>query len=194
MVLCQRGSRTSHQRVISSSINGPTMQMSDRERTGPLPESTFADPTPISLSLQAFIRPATNTTIAIQYCPYRAVLLGFWHLILNNWQASAQRRQRARAPGAIAAEVIEKGSRTNWLVSLAGTMNKRGMDPADIEKALLAENLAKCSPHLPIEKVREIAYDIPARYLNPPESDPKPESIGIKLHSLGDLALRMRSS
>jgi hypothetical protein len=59
---------------------------------------------------------------------------------------------------------VRKGGRTNHLVSLAGTMNKRGMDPRAIEAALLEENGAKCDPPLNKEKVKAIAHDIPARY------------------------------
>jgi hypothetical protein len=43
------------------------------------------------------------------------------------------------------------------LVSLAGTMTKRGMSLEAIEAALLAENAAKCDPPLPESKVRSIA-------------------------------------
>lgn len=74
----------------------------------------------------------------------------------------AQARQSATAAG----PVIEHPNRTPHLTSLAGTMNKRGMDPTAIEAALLAENAAKCSPPLPPGKVQAIARDIPARYPN----------------------------
>ena len=50
------------------------------------------------------------------------------------------------------------------LVSLAGTMNKRGMSLEAIEAALLVENTAKCNPPLPEAKVRKIAVDIVKRY------------------------------
>ena len=95
-----------------------------------------------------------------------------WLLRLALGGSTRQSRQtRTTQAGA----QIGKGSRTNWLVSHAGTMHKRGMDPASIEAALLAENTAKCSPPLPDEKVRSIARDIPARYPIPKsESDVKP--------------------
>ncbi len=50
------------------------------------------------------------------------------------------------------------------LVSLAGTMQRRGMSLEAIEAALLAENAAKCDPPLPEAKVRTIAADIVKRY------------------------------
>lgn len=78
-------------------------------------------------------------------------------------------------------QTVAAGSRTNALVSLAGTMQRRGMSPEAIEAALLAENAAKCSPPLPEAKVRSIARDIPARYPNAPKES------GLKLVELGDL-------
>ena len=66
---------------------------------------------------------------------------------------------------------LAKGSRTNTLVSLAGTMHKRGMSQEAIEAALLAENATKCSPPLSEAKVRAIARDIPARYPNAPKDE-----------------------
>jgi P4 family phage/plasmid primase-like protien len=61
---------------------------------------------------------------------------------------------------------VTKGGRTNRLVSLAGTLHKRGMAVEEIE------NVAKCSPPLPEVKVRQIARDIPARYPNPGAGTP----------------------
>jgi hypothetical protein len=81
-------------------------------------------------------------------------------------------------------QTVTAGSRTNALVSLAGTMQRRGMSPEAIEAALLAENAAKCSPPLPEAKVRSIARDIPARYPNAPKES------GLKLVELGDLLSR----
>jgi hypothetical protein len=68
-------------------------------------------------------------------------------------------------------QVMVKGSRTNTLVSLAGTMTKRGMSLPAITAALLAENTAKCDPPLPEAKVRRIAADIVERY---PPGEPVP--------------------
>jgi hypothetical protein len=59
---------------------------------------------------------------------------------------------------------VSKGKRTNLLVSLAGTMHKRGMSSEAIEAALQAENAARCEPPLPEKKVRDIARDIVRRY------------------------------
>ena len=59
---------------------------------------------------------------------------------------------------------VGKGSRTNTLVSLAGTMHRRGMSLESIQAALLAENVATCNPPLSEAKVRSIAADIVKRY------------------------------
>ena len=80
-------------------------------------------------------------------------------------------RLTARQPKPTAAaqaspEAVTKGGRTNRLVSIAGTLCKRGVANEAIEAALLAENAAKFSPPLPEEKVRAIAADIPRRYPN----------------------------
>jgi hypothetical protein len=65
-------------------------------------------------------------------------------------------------------QAVGKGSRTNRLVSLAGTMHRCGMSLEAITAALLAENAA-FNPPLPEAKVRTIAADIVKRY---PASDP----------------------
>jgi nicotinamidase-related amidase len=100
-----------------------------------------------------------------------------WLLSLN------QEPQGAPAAGAAASQPVGKGGRTNRLVSLAGSMHKRGMTPEAIEAALLKEN-ARFDPPLPEGKVRAIAHDIPARYPNPAEEG---QTNGFRLERLGDL-------
>ncbi len=109
-----------------------------------------------------------------------------WLLSHIQAQTSLQDRESASVAGA----VVEHPNRTPHLTSLAGTMNKRGMDPAAIEAALLVENAAKCSPPLPAGKVRAIARDIPARYPNPKsESEVKP-AVEPDLLCLADVEAR----
>jgi hypothetical protein len=85
-------------------------------------------------------------------------------------------------------QTVGQGNRTNRLVSLAGTLHKRGADPATIEAALIAENLARCSPPLPEAKVRGIAADIAKRY---PSSESAAQAVnGLKLVALGELLSR----
>ncbi len=52
---------------------------------------------------------------------------------------------------------ISKGKRHPTLVSLAGTMARRGMGQVSIEAALFEENIAKCDPPLPEEEIVKIA-------------------------------------
>jgi len=61
-------------------------------------------------------------------------------------------------------QTVKKGSRTNTLVSAAGTMRRRGMSAEAISAALVEKNRAKCSPPLSESKVRSIAADISKRY------------------------------
>ena len=84
-------------------------------------------------------------------------------------------------------QTVRKGSRTNSLVSLAGTMQRRGMSLAAIEAALLAENIAKCAPPLSEAKVRGIAADISKRY--PAGENTTPEN-DFRLVGIGELLSR----
>jgi hypothetical protein len=65
-------------------------------------------------------------------------------------------------------EEIREGSRHRTLLSLAGTMRKRGMGGGAIAAALLVEN-RKCRPPLPDDEVHALAADVAARY--PPAVD-----------------------
>lgn len=119
-----------------------------------------------------------------------------WLLSLIQEQAGRQERQRVPAADAVANQPISKGGRTKHLVSLAGSMHRRGMSPNAIEAALLAENAAKCLLPLQEEKVKAIARDIPARYPNPKEKvecDRMGQSQspgGFELVHLGELMAR----
>lgn len=103
----------------------------------------------------------SDDSLAIPVCPPWLLAL-----ILSQRQRGAQDQQCVPAVGTVASAPVGKGWRTKYLVSLAGTMSKRGMTPEAIEAALIAENAAKCSPQLPGAKVRAIARDITARYPN----------------------------
>lgn len=60
-----------------------------------------------------------------------------WLLSLIQESQSAQTRQGGTAAGAAPSQPVGKGGRTNRLVSLAGSMHKRGMTSEAIEAALL---------------------------------------------------------
>jgi hypothetical protein len=86
---------------------------------------------------------------------------------LPDWIAD-RLRQPVAPPSSSAPDAgtkkVSAGGRTNHLVSLAGTMHKRGMSLGAITAALLAENETRCDPPLPDQKVREIARSIVERY------------------------------
>lgn len=63
------------------------------------------------------------------------------------------------APEPTADRFIE-GGRNRALMSLAGTMRRRGMAPTAIEAALLAENAAKCRPPLSKAEVQRVAHSV----------------------------------
>jgi hypothetical protein len=109
-----------------------------------------------------------------------------WLLSLIDKAQGAQARQGAPVTG----PVIEHPNRTPHLVSLAGSMHKRGMDPGAIEAALIQENLAKCSPPLDEKKVRAIARDIPRRYPNAKNEGRESPVLKPDLVRLADVAAR----
>lgn len=63
-------------------------------------------------------------------------------------------------PAGGSAEPILEGQRNGALASLAGTMRRRGMTPAEIEAALLVVNAARCVPPLPETEVAKIAQSV----------------------------------
>ena len=104
------------------------------------------------------------------------------------WLIDLHHQSPAQPVAQASGEAVGKGGRTNRLVSLAGTLLRRGADPATIEAALIAENLARCSPPLPEAKVRGIAADIAKRY---PSGESAAQAVnGLKLVALGELLSR----
>jgi putative DNA primase/helicase len=82
------------------------------------------------------------------------------------------------------------GERNNNLVSVAGSMRRRGLSREAIEAALLEENGLRCEPPLPVGEVRRIAQSV-ARYeparaecltlAETPDHWPKPRPIQSEL-------------
>jgi putative DNA primase/helicase len=68
-------------------------------------------------------------------------------------------------------QTVGRGGRTKLMVSLAGTMHRRGMSLEFVTAALLRENAARCNPPLGEVKVRTIAADIATRYPGPANAD-----------------------
>lgn len=81
---------------------------------------------------------------------------------LPPWLLSLMRDEHSPAPTASGAEgretgKIKAGRRNKALISLGGTMRRRGMCSSAIKAALHAENEAHCEPPLPATEVDEVA-------------------------------------
>jgi DNA-binding CsgD family transcriptional regulator len=79
-------------------------------------------------------------------------------------QSSSDGADTERKREATDGQRIPQGKRHPTLVSLAGTMRKRGMTAQEIEAALLVVNAERCAPPLPAAQVHDIAIDIARRY------------------------------
>jgi len=75
------------------------------------------------------------------------------------WLLESIRRPEAKATTAPDAKIAQ-GQRNTTLVSLAGTMRRRGCAEATIRAALLEENRERCDPPLPEDEVRQIAASV----------------------------------
>lgn len=69
------------------------------------------------------------------------------------------------------ADVISNGSRHKTLLSLAGSMRRRGMSAEEITAALKVTNQLRCQPLLDETEVLELCQDIAQRYV--PEAKPQ---------------------
>ena len=105
-------------------------------------------------------------------------------------------KREAAAPSAPAPHgSIPAGGRNQTLTSMAGAMRRKGVSAQAIEAALLEEN-KRCSPPLPTDEVKKIAWSI-GRYAPEPEPeheapDPLPEVISPS-ETLDDLMLVYRN-
>lgn len=68
--------------------------------------------------------------------------------------------------------LIPEGARNSTLMSLAGSMRRKGMSPDAILAALFIENTERCEPSLPESEIRNIATSI-SRYM-PDETASRP--------------------
>lgn len=71
----------------------------------------------------------------------------------------SEHKSRANGSTAIGGAIPE-GQRNNTLMSLAGTMRRRGMGAEEIEAALLVTNNKRCDPPLAEDEVRKIASSV----------------------------------
>lgn len=106
--------------------------------------------------------------------------------------AAMQERQRKTVERELAGPTTGKipaGNRNDALASLAGTMQRRGMDPEAILAALLAENQAKCEPPLPEAEVVNVVASI-SRYEPDEQVEPskviKP-TVTLEIDSISEL-------
>jgi KaiC/GvpD/RAD55 family RecA-like ATPase len=104
--------------------------------------------------------------------------------------AEAQQKRVAKEiQGNLGDGKIPSGQRNDAMVSLAGTMQRRGMDPEAILAALLAENKVKCSPPLPEDEVVAVVTSV-SRYEPDEEAAIKTvasKSKGLELDSVAEL-------
>jgi hypothetical protein len=78
-----------------------------------------------------------------------------WLLSLVRTPPEAARKTADPVP-----ERIAEGERSRHLVSLAGSMRRRGMEAAEIEPALMETNRRRCAPPLGEEEVQAIAESV----------------------------------
>jgi putative DNA primase/helicase len=72
-----------------------------------------------------------------------------------------QEAQKSHAyGGAVISKTIPEGRRNDSLMSLAGTMRRRGMGADEIEAALFVTNIKRCNPPLAEEEIRKIAASV----------------------------------
>jgi putative DNA primase/helicase len=107
--------------------------------------------------------------------PPPAALLNWWHSI----QATGPAGTIPMPDGPIVGS-----ARNATLLSLGGTMRRRGMGQAAIRAALMAENIARCQPPLAEAEVRGIASSV-ARYA--PETPRKRGPVEVRFREVGDV-------
>lgn len=76
--------------------------------------------------------------------------------LLPEWVADRLAEERVSIPAEVP-DVINEGQRDDVLISLAGSMRRRGMSEAGMLAALRAENETRCRPPLSDEQVSKIA-------------------------------------
>lgn len=102
---------------------------------------------------------------------------------MPEWLISKLREQASSPRSEISQEEqnkIPQGGRNQYLTSLGGTMQRRGMNREAIYNALLTENNAKCDPPLSEAEVKNIAQSVsrytpasPPHVRNPQKIEPR---------------------
>lgn len=86
--------------------------------------------------------------------------------VIEPFQAASPERH---PPAPSVGDMIHPGSRNATLLTLAGTMRRRGMSQGAIEAALSVENFTRCVPPIEENEVRAIAHSA-ARYTPPTQA------------------------
>jgi hypothetical protein len=83
-----------------------------------------------------------------------------WEEAMANSPSPSSSPPGARGSAPSLPQALPEGQRHSGLLSLAGTMRRRGMGLEAIRAALLAENDARCLPPLPHDEVQAIARSV----------------------------------
>ena len=82
------------------------------------------------------------------------------------------------SPGLSETDTATEGNRHAFLVSMGGRLRREGFSPEEIEAALLAANLKRCSPPVSDKRVRKIAHSLgrytPVETIDFNVTDPEP--------------------
>lgn len=136
---------------------------------------------------QCVVPPSTHTTTGKPYQwlegrePWTVPLLPVPDELLAHFAGTLFVPRRAEP---VDDEIREKDpGRHRTLLSLAGSMRRRGMGGDEIAVALLAVNTKRCKPPLPEKEVVELARDVARRY-EPPPPDPEQERLAREADEL----------
>ena len=100
-------------------------------------------------------------------------------------RARADGREHSNGTAPPLEDIIPAGQRNSTLASLAGTMRRRGMQPAEIAVALAEVNRNRCRPPLPDDEVEAIARSV-GRYA-PADEGPAKEAAADEPTAAGSI-------
>lgn len=127
------------------------------------------------------------------HAPWQVAPLPMPANLIDFFAAAAEQRRNGPAPPV--EEIIPQGQRHDEMVSIAGSLRRRGLSGEEILATLTAVNAARCRPPLPEGELREIAYDVARRYEPDPVAAIKTEPASeapVTPGSLGDVISTFR--
>ena len=109
--------------------------------------------------------------------------------VLSEMAEKQRERVSKEIAGTLGDGKVPAGTRNDYLTSVAGTLQRRNIDPEAILAALLAENNAKCEPPLDEDEIVAIVTSV-SRY--EPDEDSTPQLVaskarGLELDSMSEL-------